>query len=284
MAPDLSPKNLGRVLDQAFDIYRANFRTITLSSLAVIFPFALLMGVAQVFYTRGLLAIIPTFLESSTPGELSRLQVWTLLSSGVSPAFWIAQLYIAVAIYSWLPAMMYGERPTVRQLLRLRLMRLVMYGLTAWLVSLLAGLGLLFLLVPGIVVAVFLAFAPIITVAEEASVGRAFSRSFALAGGNAWRIIRFFLLLSVFTFVLETAVDSPAFIRQIVEGLQNPDALFAAVSPGWKFIEGLLTALAISLVYPFSRIAWYCFYLDVRARREGMDMVARARALAEESR
>lgn len=284
MAPDLSPKNLGRVLDQAFDIYRANFRTIALSSLVVIFPFALLMGVAQVFYTRGLLALLPTFMESATPDDLGRLQVWTLLSSGVSPAFWIAQLYIAVGVYSWAPAMLHGVRPTVRQFLRPKIMRLVMYGLTAWLVSLLTGLGLVFLLVPGIVLATFLAFAPIVTIAEEASVGRAFSRSFALAGGSAWRIIRFFLLLSVFTFVLETAVNSPAFIRQIVESLQNPEALFAAVSPGWKFTEGLLTALAISLVYPFSRIAWYCFYLDIRARREGMDMVARARTLAEESR
>lgn len=283
MTPDLAPKNVGRVLDQAFDIYRANFRTIALCSLAVIFPFALLVGVAQIFYTRGFLALIPTLFESPTTIELNRLQVWSLLSSGVAPALAIAQIYLAVSLYTWLPAMLYGQRPTVREMLKPRMMRIIMYGLTAWLAGLAAGIGTLFLLVPGILLAIYLALAPIITVAEDVSLGPAFSRSFALARGHAWRIIGFSLLLWVFSVVLETAVDSPALIRQLATGFQNPDAVFAAVSPGWKFVEGLLTALSATFVFPFTRIAWYCFYLDIRARHEGMDLVARAAVLAEET-
>ena len=53
MRPDLKPRSLFRVLDQAFELYRANFKTIALASAMVIFPIALMLGLAQVFYYRG---------------------------------------------------------------------------------------------------------------------------------------------------------------------------------------------------------------------------------------
>jgi hypothetical protein len=53
-------------------------------------------------------------------------------------------------------------------------------------------------------------------------------------------------------------------------------AVFQPTSAAWKAFEGALTALATAIAYPFGMFAWFCLYLDLRARREGMDIVARA--------
>ncbi|MDO9108976.1 MAG: hypothetical protein Q7U89_08340, partial [Coriobacteriia bacterium] len=83
------------------------------------------------------------------------------------------------------------------------------------------------------------------------------------------------------TFTLESAVDSPAVLRQIFSSVTNPEAMFAEISIGWKVLEGVLAATALSIVYPFVELAWFFYYLDLRARHEGMDLVQRAGRLTE---
>jgi hypothetical protein len=80
----------------------------------------------------------------------------------------------------------------------------------------------------------------------------------------------------VFSVALETLVDSPVLIRQLIASIDRSDALFAELSVGWKTLEGVFTALAVSFVYPFVQLSWFHYYLDLRARREGMDLVVAA--------
>ena len=80
----------------------------------------------------------------------------------------------------------------------------------------------------------------------------------------------------MFNLVLQTAITSPTLIRQLVASIQNPEAVFQPLSVGWKVFEGLLSATAVTLVLPFASFAWLSFYLDLRARREGMDIGAAA--------
>ena len=50
----------------------------------------------------------------------------------------------------------------------------------------------------------------------------------------------------------------------------------------WKAVEGSLAALATALIYPFVEFGWFSMYLDLRSRREGMDIVARAEDITRE--
>ena len=68
LRPDLKPKSLVRVLDQAFELYRANFKTVALATAAVLFPLALLMSLAQVFYYRGFLELVAEIFTQAAQG------------------------------------------------------------------------------------------------------------------------------------------------------------------------------------------------------------------------
>ena len=279
--PDLRPKGMGRLLDNAFELYRANFKTITLGSAIVIFPFALMMGVAQSFYLRGFLGFFSGMGNFGSPEEFLGLQAWQMLSYAVSPAYGIARLYISVCIFAAAPRMIAGERVSLREYLRPGLKRTLWMVLTVWIVQMVVGMGFVFFIVPGVILFVGLAVARVVVVVEDASLGQAFGRSWKLSRGHFWRIIGFWMAVATLMFVLQAVVNSPSAIRQLSASIQDPDAIFQPVSVGWKTLEGLFAALSTSLVYPFVELSWFFLYLDLRARREGMDLVARAQAIVQ---
>jgi len=279
---DLSPKGIGRIIDDAFELYRANFATIALGAAIVLFPVGLMVAVSQVFYTRGFLAVIPGVLDGSMDiTDMSRLQLWASLSNLVAPVFWAARLFVSSAVLAAAPAMLARKQLTVREFLRGGVPRYGWLLLVALIVSTAASTGVLFFVVPGIYLWARLSVARVACVVETAPLDRTFTRSWALTSGRVWRTIAFGVGLSFLTVALESAVDSPAVLRQIFSSVTNPEAVFTELSVGWKVVEGVLSAAAVSLVYPFVELAWFFFYLDLRARHEGMDLVQRAGQLSE---
>jgi hypothetical protein len=278
---DLSPRGFGRILDAAFDLYRANFRSMLIASAVLLFPAALLVSVTQVFYTRGLLQVIPGVFAGDLPfTELDRLQIWSVLSNAVAPVFLIAQLYAASAILSAAPAMLAGERPGPWAILRGGWSRFGWVIVVSLAVSLMTGISAFPFLIPALFVWARLSLARVAAVVEAAPLDRALARSWTLTGTNTWRTIGFAVALGLITFALETAVTAPSLIRQVVASVSDPEAIFAPLSAGWKTFEGTLSAIAVALVYPFGELARFFYYLDLRARREGMDLLMSADELS----
>lgn len=282
MRQDLSPRGIGRIIDDAFELYRANFTTIGLGAAVILFPIGLLVGISQVFYSRGLIAVIPALLDGSTQfDEFTRLQMWASVSNLVAPLMLVARLYVSSAIFTAAPGMLAGRQYSVKEFLRGGLARFGWLLLVAILVSMATSTGFLFLIVPGVFLWARLSIARVACVVEAAPLDRSFSRSWELTSGRVWRTIGFGLGLGILTFTLESALNSPAVLRQIFSSIANPDAVFAEISVGWKVLEGVLSATALSIVYPFVELAWFFYYLDLRARHEGMDLVQRAGRLTE---
>jgi len=275
--PDLTPRGIGRILDRAFDVYRANFRTIVTASAIFIFPLALAAGVAQVFYMRGILPVARDIFTDPALGPdlgaLAQLQLWGYLANAVSLPYWVARVFIASCLFASAGSMLYGQRPTVREFLRSGTSRFLPFLGASALIALLSGFY--FLVVPLVLLAGW-ALAPMTIVTEAAPFDRAFGRSWSLTLGSKWRVVGFYLVVSAFVLVLESAVTSPTLVRQIVASIQSPDAVFQPLSVGWKTVEGLFTAAAATVALPFMELAWFSLYLDLRARREGLDLVVRA--------
>lgn len=247
----------------------------------MLFPAALLVGVAQVFYTRGMFEVIPALVSgASGPESLTRLQVWSLLANIVSPVYMVAQHYVASCVLTAAPAMLAGQRPGFRAVLKGGFRRWGWLLLVSFVVSMATSFGSLFLIVPGIYLYARLSVARVISVVETAALDQALSRSWTITRGLALRTLGFAAGLGLLSITLQSAVDAPAVVRQIVASVSAPEALFQTVAPGWKTMEGVLSAAAVALVYPFAEFAWYFYYLDVRARREGMDLVMAAREAA----
>ncbi len=293
MIPDLSPKGLGRIFDDALALYRANAVPILAVAAIVVFPLALANGIAQSFYTRGLLALLPVISGGEIPSaELGRLQAFSAAGNAVIPFYLAGRLFLAVCLYVSAPALLYGVRVGRRDLVRGGWSRALpvlgvyaAYVAGAGMLAIVGALVTFFLLgLPGLIfagyVALRFALAPVVSAAEGAGFERSFRRSWELTAGRVRRTLGFVLLLGLLSSLLQAAVGSLGAIRQLVESVQRPEAVFEQLSVGWKVAEGLLSAASITVVLPFVFLSWYVFYVDLRARREGMDLLVRAQALA----
>jgi len=275
-------RDLGKVLDDALGMYRANFRPLAIALAVTVFPVALLMGLAQDFYYRG---YFESVLAEPTGEFLGMLLVYYGVLAFASLLMWFVRGYFEASLLTAAPGLLGGARLEPRPMLKAGLRRYGWYLLTQFCVATLAGIAgvfSFFLLYAGaIAVYALLAVAPVISVVEGADLGTAFSRSIKLVRGSFWRVVGYVVLLAVLSSAFQAALSSPAVIRQVVETVQNPEAIFAPVSIGWKLLEGLLLALAMALPMPFATFAAFNLYVDLRVRTEGMDLLARARELAE---
>lgn len=292
MRPDLKPRSLFRVLDQAFELYRANFKTIALSVAMIIFPMALLMSLAQVFYYRGIFeAVLEGVANTSAQGDptamfegLMGLSIFSAVVQAIGPLYWFAIVYLSTCLYASGPRMLAGERPGVKEFLTPGINRVFWVGLTTFVVTVISSVAAIFLIIPGIIAYLALSVAAVTSVVEQVTLPTALSRSWALTRRSWWRILGFWMVLVTLVSLLQAAVQSPSIIRQLLVSISDPMAVFQSVPPAWKTVEGVFSALAASLVLPFTQLAWFALYLDLRARREGMDIVARAMDIAGDDR
>lgn len=250
-------------------------------------PAALLLSVAQVFYMRGYLELLPVFTGTGpamSEGDMAPLLLTSLVSQAASPVYWLASLYVAACVYAAAPALHAGELPDVRDTLRGGLRRFPLLIAVSLLVALGVQLATMVLILPGIFLGARWALAPAAAVLEEQSVTDTLRRSWHLTRAHWPRVVLFWACLGIVSFAVQGALNSPAAIRQIADSIRDPQAIFRELSWGWKVFEGLLSAASVSIALPFVTLAWYVFYTDTRARVEGMDLLIRARGLSAAAR
>lgn len=291
---DLAPKGIGALLDDALALYRANAKTLAIAS-GVVFPFALIMSVANTFVLRGMLDVFTRFSPVAQPEQFSAAYAPTEAAAGIAyaavPLLFLARLFLTAAVIAAVPAMLYRRpldpkrllRPGWKPVLALAGVQVLLYvGLYAVsIVGILIIVGLLVLPFVLPYVGVRLSVAGQIAVAEEASVPNAFRRSWRLTKGAFWRTCGFAISLGLVTYAVALAIQSPILIRTVLTAVNGSQGLFHDTSVFWKVAEGLLGALSVSLLVPFNALAWYRYYLDLRSRNEGMDLVVRAADIAE---
>ncbi len=287
---DMSPRAVGHVLDDAIAIYRANFkRVIALAGVAV-FPVALLYGLTQTFYLRGMFDMFASAVSEQTPisavgpsGLPTTVLVAYSLSGVASMAYGLAQVYFRGALLSTGASLLERRPPDLKGILRsgmrvfFPLMGVTILSTIA--VSVAAGASLLALGAGGAVLAVYLSVVGPAVVIENAGVLDGFRRSLALVRGNFWRVAAFAIGMFLLASQIESALASPILVRDAIIALQHPDTIVTQLPVGWKVLEGLIQASAAVLVLPFVELAWFCCYIDLRARNEGMDLLIRAQEL-----
>jgi hypothetical protein len=135
-------------------------------------------------------------------------------------------------------------------------------------ISLLSALvvlgGLLLLVIPGIVFAIRLVAAVPALVAENVRGSEALRRSWRLVKGDGWYVFGWLLVSGILAGLVSGLVTAPFggdhWVRQAVAG-----------------------AVASSLTTPFVTCVIVLIYLDLRARKEGLDRESLARQLREDA-
>jgi hypothetical protein len=276
------PAGVGILLDRALGLYRANWRPIMGAALIVVFPAALLASVGQVFAQRQIMIVFEA-IRSSDSGALKSISDaagWTqaiqALGSLGSLAYGAANVWLTVGILAAAPEVASGGSVTIRRLLTGGASRFW----TAVAITVFTGMVALVPLA-GLVIALFWLLAIPIAVVEGAQFDRAFGRSWKLVSKvGFWRTALFGIAMGTLVFTLEQAAVSPTVLRQLVGAIQDPGALFTPLSVEWTVFAGLLGAVGLALVSPFTTLATYLYYTDARARAEGMDLLQEARDLA----
>jgi hypothetical protein len=275
------PAGIGLLLDRALGLYRANWRPIMGVAMIVLFPAALLASIGQVFAQRQLMQVIEVF-SSGDPAALqglSRIADWTrvveMFGSLGSLAFAGASVWLHAGILAVAPELASGDSVTTRRLLMAGAPRF-------WIAVAVTAITGMVVLIPiaGIVIALFWMLAVPIVVVEGASFDKALGMSWKLVSEvGFWRTALFGIGLWIVVIALEQLALAPNVLRQLVGAIQDPGAIFRPLSVEWTVFTGVLSALGLALVSPFTILATYLYYTDARARAEGMDLMQQARLL-----
>lgn len=242
LVPVLRPLSLGEILDTSFGIYRQLFSSLLLVSVA----------------TQSVPLALGVFVQTAG-GAAQQPALWmlsvglTLVLGAVGTAastFLVAETYLGATLSA--QEAFLRSTPFMGRLIGASL-----------LVSLMAGIGALLLLVPGIIAICGLLVTTSALVLEDIkSPIAAMGRSWALTEGFRLRI--FGALVVVFLLFVIPWIAVGAFVAAASAGDVTEEILMLGVT----IVQSVLQIL----VYPFFYVLTTVLYYDLRVRKEGFDL------------
>jgi hypothetical protein len=121
------------------------------------------------------------------------------------------------------------------------------------LVGLATLLGLIVFIIPGIYIGVRLAVSVQALVVEDRRGTEAMRRSWDLVGGHWWQVAFTLLVAGLITGVVNAVITAP-------------------FSAGAWFLQGIAAAIATTVTLPYGALVGVLLYLDLRTRKERLDL------------
>ena len=245
-AAALGPRGIGEILSTAFQLYRRHWRTLLAIAAVVVVPLTLLQYVLG-HWLR-------------THGEVTRNQVtstsfWAAAGASLLAALVGLLIYqvLTGAITRAVAAEVAGEDPGMEQSYRFGFVRLWSILLVGVLVGLATIAGLIVFIIPGIYIGVRLAVSIQALVVEGRRGTEAMRRSWALVGGHWWHAFGTLLVAALLTGVINAVITTP-------------------FSGGAWFVQGVAAAVATIVTLPYGALVGVLLYLDLRARKERLNL------------
>lgn len=244
----LRPLSLGEILDTSFQVYRRHF--------------AALVPVMLVCY--GPTALIGVFIRAAG-GLSSHIVLWVVS---------VVLAMVTTTIATGATVLVISESYLGRSIDGVEALRRAMpyFGrliLASFAYVLLVGIGLLFLAVPGVIIACALMVTwPAIVLESLPTWDAGLGRSWELSKGSRGRIFLLGVLLSLVSFVPVMGVSTLFVLVVLMTGWTGSSAL---VTVG-TVTGALLIELVKLLTYAFFNCALTIMYYDLRVRREGFDL------------
>jgi hypothetical protein len=264
--------SVGDVLDGAFKLLKANFRTILIVVAVILVPVQLISAFAvrdQV--SVGFLNMMrdPTLLE----GQDTSLQLGDALTSIVTALLsLVTGPLIAGAVSRVVAASYVGEEIGPWEALRAALRRLLPLLAASFLVFLVEAVGFVLCIVPGLLaLALYTAVTPAMMI-EDIGPIQAMRRSWRLLKPRMWAVLGIVLLARLIA----------GFLGNLLGGVPSLAATFLGGSFAWFFIA-LGSVLSSIVSAPVVAIVATLLYFDGRIRHEGFDLQMMARDLEQAS-
>jgi len=250
MEPSFEPMSIGRILDQAFRIYKNNFiRFITIVAVIQI-PISLLAVLTRIL-----------FVQQEFAGEAVTIMV-TLGNLVLIFLMVLGQTLCSGALTRSVAESYLGNDMSVGQAYRHVLPKFLTLILASILVSLCVGVGFLMLVVPGVIFSLWFALTTPAIIMEDLGATRGMSRSRALVKGNLGKVF----VVGLLVFLLMMAITLP---------FGTVGALLPLVTPNKQtalLIGQLFETLGQLISTPVGAITSILLYYDLRIRKEGFDL------------
>lgn len=295
----LRPLGMGEIYDGAFRAVRANPRVMFGLAALVVTLAVTLQSVLQ-WYVGGIVApqLTDLSVEIDPSGQMGFAEQMGA-SFGLllaAPVTTIATTILTGLLILSVSRSVLGQVATVGEVLRSRrvwlvvgftfltgLLALLVFGAVAAAVVLLAvndqigaavlvGLGSLLLVVPVVWFATRTLLVPPALMLEGKKFWPTITRAWKLTRGSFWRLFGIYLLTSILAAIIAQIIVVPATVISTLV-LQDPTGL----SFGSIVVNGIATVIASTLSTTFVSAVVALLYIDVRMRREGLDVeLARA--------
>jgi hypothetical protein len=243
----LPPRGIGELLSAALQLYRRHWRTLMAIAAVVVVPLTLLQyGIGHWVRSHGQ--------QLHDQAEVST-SFWAAASASLLAALVGLLLYqvLTGAITRTIATEVAGQDLGVEQSYRFGFARLGPILVVSILVGLATLLGLIVFIIPGIYIGVRLAVSIQALVVEGKRGTEAMRRSWDLVGGHWWHAAFTLLVAALITGVVNAVITAP----------------FSA--DAW-FIQGVAAAVATIVTLPFGALVGVLLYVDLRARKERLDL------------
>lgn len=278
-ATDFAPMGYGEVLDRALVLYRRNWRVVLSLSFPVLFPSALIVGFGNIGYQWAVRTQLGIGEQDPAKAVLAGVAIAAFF--GATGLHGLLSVVVQGLLSKTASDLYLGREVAVRDAYRFTLHRAVALLVTTILMSLGITLGVIALLAPGIIISVYWSFVIQIVMLEEKSFVDALSRSWRLVRGHWWHTLFFAGLLGMLIWLLQVVLLAPSHVLTIVELIRHPEAIFLGETPNVMSLaaQGIFGAVATAGTAPVGAFALTLFYYDLRARKEGFDLLLRAEEL-----
>jgi hypothetical protein len=246
-------RGIGDIISTAFDIYKANAtKLLTIVAIVVVplsFISAFLTGV--VFAPDEETAVVFGE-EITTISDQTLATAFLVLAIGIIFGL-VINAVLQAAIMRGAALASVGDPLDVEASYRYGFRRLGSVILISILVGLAVGVGLIFLIIPGIIFAVKFSVSIPALVVEDRRGTDAMSRSWNITKGFFWHVLGVWVL---------------AFLVQMVVGFVL-GAIGAIFGDFW-IVQWIFSAAAQIITAPFSALVTVLLYIDLRARSEAL--------------
>lgn len=255
---------VGELLDTGIKLYRQNWKTFMGLVAVVLVPYLFL----QAFLARGAISTNPFDPNSVSAQSTEAAQRAALIGGVFSVVFLLFVQPILTGAVARAAADVYrGEKPTLKEMYRFGLSRLLSILWVAILTGLAVLGGFILLVIPAIIFGVRFTFGTVVLVVEGERGRKALGRSWRLATGRFWKIFGTLLLAGILTTIVASILQIPLTLAAI-----------PLEESGWP-LRALGAAGAAVITRPFSALVTVLLYFDSRIKKEGMDLEVMARDL-----
>lgn len=269
-------RDFGDKINATFQYVSQNFRSFSLALLYIVGPVAVLAGIASGVMQSNMLKLVG---ESANANTKNPFYAFQMLGFFTSPTFWLTMLFsvlanAAVILTTYAHMKLYertnGGEVSVADVwaeVQPAIGRVIIISL---LVSIITGVAMVFLIIPGIYVGVVLSLALAVTSFEGTGFGETWDRCFKLIRDKWWSTFGLIIVMAIIVGIVGLIFAIPtAIIGFFIGAKMLPD-----VSTAWLVVGNVIALVGRTLLNAIIYLAIGFQYTNLVERQEGRGLIS----------